>query len=71
MCVERHLRLAAGSITLVSLLLAHFVSGWFLLLAAFVGVNLLQSAFSDWCPLMSILRARGVPDCSNRTLRTQ
>ena len=71
MCIERHLRLAAGSITLVSLLLAHFVSAWFLLLTAFVGLNLLQSAFSNWCPLISILRALGVPDCANRPLRTQ
>jgi hypothetical protein len=56
MTVERYLRLAAGTMVLLSLLLAHFVSAWFLLLTVFVGLNLLQSAFSNWCPLMSILR---------------
>jgi hypothetical protein len=56
MTVERYLRLAAGSMVLFSLLLAHFVSAWFLLLTAFVGLNLLQSAFTNWCPLMSMLR---------------
>jgi hypothetical protein len=63
MCVERYLRLAAGSITLISLLLAQLVSGWFLLLTAFVGINLVQSAFTNWCPMMSILRALGVSEC--------
>ena len=63
MCIERYLRLVAGSVTLVSLLLAHFISSWFLLLTAFVGLNLLQSAFTNWCPLMSILRALRVPEC--------
>jgi hypothetical protein len=66
MTIERYLRLAAGSLTLLSLVLAHFVSGWFLLLTAFVGLNLLQSAFTDWCPLMSILRALGVPSARTR-----
>ena len=56
MTVERYLRLAAGTMVLLSLLLAHFVSPWFLLLTTFVGANLLQSAFTNWCPLMSILR---------------
>ena len=56
MTVERYLRLAAGTMVLLSLLLAHLVSAWFLLLTAFVGLNLLQSAFTNWCPLMSILR---------------
>jgi hypothetical protein len=62
MTVERYLRLVAGSLVLLSVLLAHFVSGWFLLLTGFVGLNLLQSAFSNWCPLMSILRAMHVPE---------
>jgi len=58
MTVERYLRLAAGTMVLFSLLLAHFVNEWFLLLTAFVGANLLQSAFTNWCPLMSVLRHR-------------
>jgi hypothetical protein len=62
MTIERYLRLAAGALTLASVLLAHFVNPWFFLLTAFVGLNLLQSAFSNWCPLMSILRALHVPE---------
>jgi hypothetical protein len=47
---------------LVSLALAHFVSPWFFLLTAFVGVNLLQTAFTRFCPLAFILRRAGVRD---------
>jgi hypothetical protein len=68
MTVERYLRLVAGSLVLVSVLLAHLVSSWFLLLTGFVGLNLLQSAFSNWCPLMSILRALGVPEAHDGSL---
>jgi hypothetical protein len=68
MTVERYLRLAAGALTLASALLAQFISPWFLLLTAFVGLNLLQSAFSNWCPLMSILRWLGVPEGSRHNL---
>ncbi len=47
MCIERYVRLAAGSFVLSSLALAHFVSPWFLLLAAFVGLNLLQASLTQ------------------------
>jgi hypothetical protein len=63
MCVERYLRLVAGIVVSVSLLLAWAVSPWFLLLTAFVGLNLLQSAFTNWCPMMSILRMLHVREC--------
>lgn len=66
MTVERYLRLAAGSFTLLSVLLSQLITPWFLLLTAFVGLNLLQSAFSNWCPLMSILRALHVPESAGR-----
>jgi len=59
MTVERGLRALAGVITLVSLALAHWLSPWWLLLTAVVGLNLLQSAFTNWCPAMPILRAFG------------
>ena len=62
MTVERGLRALAGVMTLVSLALAHWFSPWWLLLTAFVGLNLLQSAFSNWCPAMVILRAVGFKD---------
>lgn len=62
MDVNAWLRAIAGTIVLVSVALAWAVSPWFLLLTAFVGANLLQSAFSGWCPMMTILRKVGVPE---------
>jgi hypothetical protein len=60
MNVERYLRMIAGAAVLVSLALGHWVSPYWYLFTAFVGLNLLQSAFSNWCPMMSILRMLGV-----------
>jgi hypothetical protein len=62
MTVERTLRLMAGLVTLLSLALAHYVSLNWLWLTAFVGLNLLQSAFTNWCPAMTIFRAMGLKD---------
>ena len=59
MTVDRGLRALAGVITLVSLAFAHWLSPWWLLLTAVVGLNLLQSAFTNWCPAMPFLRAIG------------
>ena len=56
MSIERRLRGIAGFFIVVSVLLAHFHSSWWLLFTAFVGLNLLQSAFTDWCPMMAILK---------------
>ncbi|WP_284617518.1 YgaP family membrane protein [Aquabacterium humicola] len=57
-------RMFAGTFILVSLALGIpgsplFVSPWWLALTAFVGANLLQSAFTRWCPLEIILRKLG------------
>lgn len=60
MNVERWIRLIAGSFVLASLLLAHFVSPYWLWFTAFVGANLLQSAFTRWCLMEDILRRLGV-----------
>ena len=60
MNVERMLRGIAGFFVLVSVLLAHYHSEYWLLFTAFVGLNLLQSAFTDWCPMMAILKKLGV-----------
>ena len=60
MNIERALRLIAGSFVILSVVLAWKVSPWFLAFTAFVGVNLVQSAFTNWCPMMSILRRLGV-----------
>jgi len=65
MTVERGLRALAGIMTLASLALAHWLSPWWLLLTTFVGLNLLQSAFTNWCPAMSILRAIGFKDAGD------
>ena len=62
MTVERALRLMAGLVTLLSLALAHFVSPCWLWLTAFVGVNLLQSAFTNWCPAMTFFRKLGLKE---------
>jgi len=62
MTVERGLRLMAGVMVLLSLVLAHSVSLYWLWLTVFVAVNLLQSAFTNWCPAMNILRAMGMKE---------
>ena len=60
MTVERTLRLLAGIFILVSLALGHWVSPYWYLFTAFVGLNLLQSGFTNWCPMMTFLRKLGV-----------
>ncbi len=67
MTVERGLRLLAGVMALLSLVLAYFFSHYWLWLSVFVGLNLLQSAFTNWCPAMMILRAMGLKDAGNET----
>lgn len=66
MSIERALRGIAGSFVIVSLLLAWLANGidlaspsW-LWLTAFVGLNLLQSAFTNWCPMIWILGRAGM-----------
>jgi len=58
--VERGLRLVAGFFVLLSVLLGVYVNPWFLAFTAFVGANLLQSAFTNWCPMMAVLRRVGL-----------
>ena len=62
MTVERALRMMAGAVVLISLGLAHWFSHYWLWLTAFVGLNLLQSAFTNWCPAMTIFRKCGLRD---------
>jgi len=59
--IESMLRMIAGVFVLASVLLGIYVDGRFLWFTAFVGVNLFQSAFTGWCPMMSILKKAGVP----------
>ena len=63
MNVERYLRVIAGAFVVLSLTLGHYVSPYWLLFTAFVGLNLFQSGLTNWCPVMKFLRKRGVPDC--------
>ncbi|UCH83399.1 MAG: DUF2892 domain-containing protein [Candidatus Latescibacterota bacterium] len=62
MAMERYVRAVAGSFVLVSLILARVHSPYWLFFTAFVGLNLLQSAFTGFCPLVNILRKLGVQE---------
>ena len=62
MTLDEALRMIAGAFVLLSVALGYFVSPWWFLFTAFVGANLLQSAFTKWCPMMAILRKTGVRD---------
>lgn len=62
MRLNDYLRAIAGLFILGSVALGHWVHPGFYLLTAFVGLNLLQSAFTHWCPMMAILRRAGVPE---------
>jgi hypothetical protein len=62
MTVERALRLMAGTVILLSMALAHFVSPKWNFLTAFAGLNLFQSAFTNWCPAMMIVRKLGLKE---------
>jgi Protein of unknown function (DUF2892) len=62
MTVERGLRLMAGTFVLVSLALGHWLSPYWYLFTAAVGLNLLQSGLTNWCPAMFLLRKLGLPE---------
>jgi len=65
MTVERAVRLMAGVIILISLALAHYLSVYWLWLTTFVGLNLLQSAFTNWCPAMTFFRKMGLKEAGS------
>lgn len=62
MRVNDWLRLIAGTFILLSVGLGLTVSPWFFAFTAFVGLNLLQSGPTGWCPMMAILRRVGVKE---------
>lgn len=70
MHIDRMLRIIAGSFIILSLLLAHFHSINWLWFTGFVGLNLFQSGFTNWCPMITILEKLGVPrlpkDCCSK-----
>lgn len=57
---ERIIRAVAGTLVLISVTLAYFVNIYWLGLGAFVGLNLLQSSFTRFCPLELILDKAGI-----------
>ena len=60
MTIERALRLIAGAFVALSVLLGIYVDNRFLWFTLFVGLNLFQSAFTNWCPMMTILEKGGL-----------
>ncbi len=60
MTMERTLRLIAGLFIVISLALGHWVNQYWYLFTAFLGLNLFQSGFTDWCPMMTLLRKLGI-----------
>lgn len=69
MYIDRLLRIIAGAFILLSLLLAHYHSTNWLWFTAFVGLNLFQSGFTNWCPMITILDKLGVPRFPNESCR--
>jgi hypothetical protein len=59
MKIDSLIRLLAGAMTLIGVALTHFASAWWLLLPTFVGLNLIQSVFTGFCPPSLILRGLG------------
>ena len=64
MTVDRALRLIAGAFVALSVVLGIYVNVTFLWFTLFVGLNLFQSAFTNWCPMMVMLRKAGLRDTS-------
>lgn len=64
MTMERYLRLIAGFFVVVSVVLGWLADPRFYWFTAFVGLNLLQSAFTNWCPMVAVLKKLGVRPCS-------
>ena len=65
MTIERALRALAGVVVTLSVALGYFVHPGFFVLTAFAGLNLLQSAFTNWCPAMSIFARAGLKPCGS------
>ncbi len=63
MTVERLLRLIGGAFVAASVVLGMYVHPYFYWFTLFVGLNLLQSAFTNWCPMVAILHRFGIRDC--------
>ncbi len=60
MTLDRAVQAFAGVMILISIALTQFVSPWFWLLTAFIGLNLFQSAFTGFCPAAMVMRRLGI-----------
>jgi hypothetical protein len=69
MTVEYGVRRLAGTLTLIGLVLGLTASPWFFILVGFVGLNLLQSSFTGFCPAEAILKRMGV-GCTAEAAKT-
>ena len=69
MKIHMIIRRFAGAFVLISLVLAHYLGAYWLWFTAFVGFNLLQSSFTNFCPLEIVLRKLGVGEESREVLR--
>ncbi len=67
MNVNRVMHIVAGAFIMISLVLAHYVNPKWLYFTAFVGVNLFQSGFTNWCLMAIILKKLGVPETAGQT----
>ena len=62
MKVENGVRVFAGIMILISVLLVWLVSQWWLLFTAFIGINLIQSAFTGFCPPSILMKKMGMKE---------
>lgn len=67
MNIERALRIIAGAFILISLALTHYHHQNWMWFTAFIGLNLLQSGFTNYCPMMSILKFAGLKSCCDES----
>jgi hypothetical protein len=66
MTINEALRMIAGAFVVLSVVLGYWVHPAWLLFTGFVGLNLLQSAFTRWCPMMWVLEKSGLPETRAR-----
>jgi hypothetical protein len=67
MTVEQGLRAVAGAFVMASLALGYWIDHRWFLFTGFVGLNLFQSAFTNWCPMITILQKMGLRDPERAT----
>jgi len=70
MNIERYLRAIGGFFVFATAILAYLHSPYWLIFTGFVGLNLFQSAFTNWCPMVAILRKLGVRSCEEEAMQT-